>query len=187
MIVAPEVLMRTSVVNEVGGQQPLAHTHDMEMWFRISAFSDVAYVHGADQAWHRQHALSLSRNFDLYQDLVERRAAFETLFAGKAGEIAEAARLKADALNAIAGQVLDVASREIDCGHVDKERVAKLISLARAIVPKLEKVRGWSGFEQRIAIGPRQTAWHPRFLIDRITRRVLDTHRWRKWHRSGVF
>ena len=115
--------MRTSVVNEVGGQQPLAHTHDMEMWFRMSAFSEVAYIHGVDQAWHRKHALSLSRKFDLYQDLIERRAAFEILFAGKAGQITEAERLKADALNAIAEQALEFASREIDSGRGDRELV----------------------------------------------------------------
>src|SRR5207248_4875057 len=31
VISSPEVLMRKSVVDIVGGQQPLAHTHDMEM------------------------------------------------------------------------------------------------------------------------------------------------------------
>ena len=59
VITSPEVLMRTSVVQRVGGQQPLMHTHDMEMWLRISAFADVARVNGPDQAWHRDHPDSL--------------------------------------------------------------------------------------------------------------------------------
>ena len=53
VITSPEVVVRTSVIRRVGGQQPLAHTHDMEMWMRISAFSDVGRVDGPDQAWHR--------------------------------------------------------------------------------------------------------------------------------------
>ena len=36
--------MRTSVVREVGGQRDLAHTHDMEMWFRLARAADVGYV-----------------------------------------------------------------------------------------------------------------------------------------------
>src|SRR5664279_5125758 len=60
VITSPEVLMRASVVARVGGQRDLAHTHDMEMWFRIAAFSDVVYILGADQAWHRVHEQSLS-------------------------------------------------------------------------------------------------------------------------------
>ena len=48
VITSPEVLMRSSVVERVGGQKYLDHTHDMEMWLRLSAYSDVAYIHGAD-------------------------------------------------------------------------------------------------------------------------------------------
>ena len=79
VITSPEVLMRTSVVQRVGGQQPLMYTHDMEMWLRISAFADVARVNGPDQAWHRDHPDSLSaRLVDELKDLHERRAAFGT-------------------------------------------------------------------------------------------------------------
>ena len=42
--------MRRSVVDHVGGQKQLAHTHDMEMWLRIAAHSDIGYVSGSDQA-----------------------------------------------------------------------------------------------------------------------------------------
>ena len=187
VIKSPTVLMRTSVVNEVGGQQPLAHTHDMEMWLRMSAFSDVAYIHGVDQALVRAHALSLSRRFDTYRDLIERRAAFEILFVGKAGQLKEAKRLKADALNAIAEQALEFASREIDSGRNNWELVDELISLARATVPNAERVRGWSGLERRIVFGPLRATRHPRVFLDQIIRQWQATLRWRRWHRSGVF
>ena len=57
---SPEAFMRMSVVDLVGGQRSLAHTHDMEMWMRLAACSDVGYVAGIDQAWHREHLASLS-------------------------------------------------------------------------------------------------------------------------------
>ena len=53
--------MRRSIIDRIGGQRPLAHTHDMEMWLRIAAYADVAYVNGAYEAWHREHAASLSK------------------------------------------------------------------------------------------------------------------------------
>ena len=75
--------MRRSVVDKIGGQKHLTHTHDLEMWLRMSAFCDVAYIHGADQAWHREHAQSLSAQYNGIRDLTERRDAFDALFVGR--------------------------------------------------------------------------------------------------------
>jgi len=80
-ITSPEVLMRASVVSQIGGQRDLAHTHDMEMWFRIARHSDVGHLSGCDQAWHREHDASLSaRSVDVMTDLQERADAFRVLF-----------------------------------------------------------------------------------------------------------
>ncbi len=80
-ITSPEVLMRASVVARVGGQRDLAHTHDMEMWFRMARHADVGHLIGCDQAWHREHGQSLSaRSVDLMTDLEERSEAFRMLF-----------------------------------------------------------------------------------------------------------
>ncbi|MFE6735661.1 glycosyltransferase family 2 protein [Microbacterium sp. NPDC057650] len=102
-ITSPEVLMRRSVVDEVGGQRDLAHTHDMEMWFRIARASDVGHLSGCDQAWHREHGDSLSaREVDVMTDLEEREAAFRTLF--EASPHAEDARLWRIARTALAAE-----------------------------------------------------------------------------------
>jgi hypothetical protein len=187
VITSPEVVMRTSVVNEVGGQEPLSHTHDMEMWFRLSAFADVAYIHGADQAWHREHGKGISRNVDSYRDLVERRDAFRVLFEGPASWIPEAGRLSALSMETIAAQAIDSASHEYDRGRANPELVDKLIEIARSAVPNVETVRGWSGLKRRMAIGSPRTARHPRFFLDRVLRRLLSMCRWHRWHRTGVF
>jgi hypothetical protein len=179
--------MRTSVVDNLGGQEPLSHTHDMEMWFRLSAFSDVAYIHGADQAWHREHAKGISRRVDSYRDLVERRDAFRVLFEGPAGRIPEAGALRAVSMETIAGQAIDAACHEYDRGRANPELVEKLIDVARSAVPNVEVMRGWSALKRRMAIGSPRTARHPRFVFDRVLRRLLSMFRWYRWHRTGVF
>ncbi|PQZ91085.1 glycosyl transferase [Arthrobacter sp. MYb227] len=132
VITSPEVVMRKSVVDMVGGQMPLAHTHDMEMWFRISAFSDVAYVRGCDQAWHREHALSLStRLVDILTDLEERRAAFDMLFSGIAATESWVPKLQVLAAEALDSASLSLASHELDLGAPNRGLLDSLLKEAR--------------------------------------------------------
>ncbi len=186
VITSPEVLMRRCVVDQVGGQMPLAHTHDMEMWLRMSAFSDVAYIKGADQAWHREHNQSLSaREVDGFRDLLERRAAFETLFAGSAGALPESAALRSAATRALASHSIEVAKRRYDHVKVDRDLVAALRDFARELVPDVERIPGWRGLDRRAAIGPGPAARHPVFFLERVARGLRDAWRRRRWHRAG--
>ncbi|MGN6551976.1 MAG: glycosyltransferase family 2 protein, partial [Pararhizobium sp.] len=186
VITSPEVLMRRSVVDDVGGQMPLAHTHDMEMWLRLAAFSDVAYIHGADQAWHREHPQSLSaRKVDTFRDLVERTKAFDTLFHGRAGRMPQAASLHEAAKAALAAQAVEAAIRRYDHGIPDAGDVEALRDLARSLVADTEAVPGWSGLERRIAMGAARARLHPPYLAQRILRRMRSRYSWWKWHRTG--
>ncbi len=185
-ITSPEVLMRRCVVDGVGGQMPLAHTHDMEMWLRIAAFADVAYVHGADQAWHREHPQSLSaREVDSFRDLAERRDAFDTLFHGKAGGIAQAASLHAAARAALAAQAVELAVRQYDRGRPDRGEIGRLREMARSLAPDVEAVPGWAGLERRIAMGAARARHHPAHIAERVARGLRFRYsRW-KWRRTG--
>jgi glycosyltransferase involved in cell wall biosynthesis len=187
VITSPEVLMRKSVVDNVGGQQTLAHTHDMEMWLRISAFSDVAYIHGVDQAWHRDHAESLSaREVYGFRDLIERRDAFRTLFSGIAGEIAEADELLRCSMRAIAAYALEAAVHAYSKG-ANCEQVESYKEIARTAVEDVETLPGWLAVQKWTAISPQQVANHPIFFLRRAHRKLRSTMAWRRWHRSGVF
>lgn len=187
VITSPEVLMRRSVVDRVGGQNALAHTHDMEMWLRMSAFCDVAYIHGVDQAWHREHEDSLSaRHVDPLRDLLERRDAFEVLFAGPAGELPEARRLRAAAMRALATDAVELVSRQYDHVEADAELVARLRGIAAELVPEVETLRGWAGMEKRIAMGARRASLHPLFFAERVLRGLAVRYRRRRWHRAGI-
>ncbi len=180
--------MRKTVVDQVGGQQQLDHTHDMEMWLRMAAFSDVAYIHGADQAWHREHASSLSaRKVDSLRDLQERVAAFDVLFAGAAGGIDGAREMRAAAMEAIAAQAVTYATREYDHGRDSTELVSDLIDTARAAVPDVERVTGWKGLERRMKMGARRAGLHPQSVVARGRRRLQEKLSKRRWHRTGEF
>lgn len=188
VITSPEVLMRSAVVQKVGGQQPLAHTHDMEMWLRLAAYSDVAYIHGADQAWHRDHAESLSaRAVDSYRDLVERYRAFDTLFARVGDDIPGATALRKDAMIAIAASAIVLAARCYEHGAAKATEAAQFIAFARAITPDISTVPGWRGLQRRITIGPERTVRDPLVVLDRIRRRFASQRSWRRWHREGIF
>jgi hypothetical protein len=166
----------------------LDHTHDMEMWLRLSAYADVAYIHGADQAWHREHANSLSaRKVDTYLDLVERQKAFDMLFSGVGNDIAEAAIYRSAAMRAIAAQAVEFACRELDHGRNDYAVIKAFIDLAHSAVPSVEALPGWRGLKRRMAQGANRTAWHPGSILARVYRRWRRVLRKQRWHRTGVF
>lgn len=177
--------MRKSVVDEVGGQQPLAHTHDMEMWLRIAAFSDVAYLRGCDQAWHREHEKSLSaRKVDSLVDLDERRAAFDTLFAGIAARIPGIEVLRAAADRALDRESIAVARHEADRGSVTAEHLDLFLDTVRSTSAEtqaeIQAVRGRA--DRPIRPGERLGArWR------RLAHRVRYERSFRKWHRRGEF
>lgn len=177
--------MRMSAVDEVGGQQPLAHTHDMEMWLRLAAFSDVAYLRGCDQAWHRDHDESLSaKKVDAVVDLRERRLAFDMLFSGIARHTPKARELHLSADRALDRQSIAAARRAADLGpvsieHLD-EYLAQVRSSSATTRARVDAVRRSAGR----AMGPAQSvgaAWR------RLTHKVHYERSFRTWHRRGEF
>lgn len=187
VITSPEVLMRRRVVDEVGGQAPLAHTHDMEMWLRMAAFSDVGHIEGADQAWHRDHAASLSaREVDPLVDLLGRRDAFEVLFSGKASTIPEARSLLAEAHLAIAREALDAGCHAFDRGRAHEAYISALIDLAMNVDPAVTTSAGWRALERRQRLGQGSVSRRPWYVFRAIQRRLKGEWRYLHWSRNGV-
>ncbi|WP_152545422.1 glycosyltransferase family 2 protein [Microbacterium sp. CH12i] len=187
VITSPEVVMRRSVVDVVGGQRDLAHTHDMEMWLRISAHADVAYVLGADQAWHRDHAGSLSmKAADPLVILGEIRDAFDVLFEGESESIADAQRLHKSARRAVAEDALVYAQRRLDKGLVD-ERVHGLREFAVECSPDVRSSPLWTRQQRQIEHPSGGSVQRLRGLPRRLLRRRDDVARRRRWHCTGVY
>lgn len=179
--------MRRSVVEEIGYQAPLRHTPDMEFWFRLSAFSDVAYIHGADQAWHREHLGSMSaQEVNGVLDLGERLEAFEALFGGVAGSIPGSAGLLSEARRALVSEALYTAALEVDRGLPHPELVTAYREFAKAAEPGIEGSKEWARLTARLnsnSANPRQVI----SLARRVRGRLRSELNWYRWHRNGVF
>lgn len=187
-ITSPEVVMRRSVVDVTGGQRPLTHAHDMEMWLRLSAYCDVAYVRGSDQAWHREHAGSLSTTAEKpIVILGEIREVFDTLFDDVGRIVQHGDRLRVAAHRAVAMEALDQVRRTLDRGRPDTD-AALLLEFAAECSPAIRSSHEWKRTAKRI-----DAAHRPRFVvvavgaIPRLRRRLRSRRRYARWTRTGEY
>lgn len=180
VITSPEVMLRRSVLTQVGGMRPLAHTHDMELWLRMAAHADVVYLKGADQAWHREHPGSLSAQAaDPLVILADHKLAFDALFDALGPEFEP---LRAVARHRIAQDALVQARRLVDRGQHDPA-VARLTAFAVRCDPDLTS-----------AEAARRVGWGQASWLVRATGLTRRAGRWagfqvrrQRWHRSGVY
>lgn len=185
VITSPEVVVRRRVLEEIGGQRDLAHTHDMELWLRIAAHADVAYLEGCDQAWHREHPGSLSSSAqEPAVFLREVHAAFETLCDGVKG----AEHLRRAARRAVALAALGYARRDLDRGVVTAA-AEDLRALAYDLHPAIGRTAEGRGFEaarRRASTWPSAAARAVGLVPRAVRRRRVDA-RWERWRRTGVY
>lgn len=178
-ITSPEVLMRASVVDRVGGQRELAHTHDMEMWFRLARDSDIGWIGGCDQALHRDHPDSLSaRLVDGMTDIRQRADAFQILFEDGMGDVAENARLLHLARTALANEALSRMVSAYAKGRGGTPETDAYLSFARGLDVDLSALRAAASFARAERLGPIRARRSPRLIywaaLYRLTRE-LDT------------
>ncbi|GGH49055.1 hypothetical protein GCM10010921_26980 [Microbacterium album] len=185
VITSPEVVVRRSILAAIGGQRDLAHTHDMELWLRIAAHADVAYVAGCDQAWHREHPDSLStRAQEPRVFLREVRAGFDML----CDALGEGERLRRRARRAVALAALRHGRRDIDRARLTRE-AEELLAFAVETFPWVLATPEGRRFE---AARRRAHGW-PRLLAiaagaaPRLLRRLQVRVRLARWHRTGVY
>lgn len=183
VITSPEAMMRRAVVDVVGGQRQLAHTHDMEMWLRIAAHADVAYIRGVDQAWHREHPGSLSSHAENpIVILADIRDAFEVLFEYLGPNYPEIGELRRSARAAVARQAWEQARRTLDRGQKTPEAEA-LVAFARECAPSsAERFRIVTSPAPCVSIVRR--SWG---VVARARRRSREMIRKFRWRRTGVY
>jgi hypothetical protein len=190
-ISSPEVVVRASVQRAVGGYDPACtHSSDLNMWLRIAAVADVAYVRGAPQARYRVHAGSMLRSaHNPILDLRERCAAFERFFAVCGSQLPDAERLRTLATRALARQALWRASRAYDRDLVSGEGalpVEELIEFALAVSPEARDLREWHGLRLRRRIGAGRSGWFPPFLVTGAAHRARTHLNLRRHARRGI-
>lgn len=150
-ITTPEAMLRMSVVRNVGPLDTrLLFAQDMELWCRVAAVAAVGRVNGADQALHRDHALSMSATdgSPAILDLEERRQVFSSVFESTGATLPNSAALHAVASRTLAAESMDYAERALDGG--DQEMAKRFIEYARETDPTLLKRRGQASVIRRV-------------------------------------
>jgi glycosyltransferase involved in cell wall biosynthesis len=194
-ISSPEVVVRTAVQRQVGGYDAACrHASDLNMWLRIAAVSDVAYVRGAAQALYRVDGDGMLRGMlsgadGPVVDLRERRAAFERFFAVAGDRPADVSRLRATVTRVLARQALWQASRAYDRGDVGRAGappVDDLVAFALETYPGARRLREWWGLRLRERIGSGRSLWFAPFLATGAAHRLRSYASGLRRRLSGV-
>ncbi|HYM54605.1 MAG TPA: glycosyltransferase family A protein [Solirubrobacteraceae bacterium] len=186
-ISSPEVVVRNSVQQAVGGYDPACqHTSDLNMWLRIAAVADIAYVRGVPQAIYRVHANSMLRTKGgPLVALGERRAAFERFFASCASTLDQPERLQAAVGRALARQALWKASRAVDRG-IEPSLVEELTAFALDVCPDTRRLREWHGLRLRQRIGAGRSLSFPPFIATGAAHRLRYHASQMLWRQRGI-
>lgn len=190
-ISSPEVVVRTSVQRAVGGYDPVCHhASDLNMWLRIAAEADIAYIRGVPQAIYRIHADSMLRSANSPMvDLQERRRAWESFFDTCADSLQDGGKLRQMATAAMARQALWQASRAIDRNLLsgrDALPFDQLVSFALDVHPEARRLREWHGLRLRRRLGAGRSRFFPFFLATGAAHRLRGHVNRVRWERTGV-
>ncbi|UOE42758.1 glycosyltransferase family 2 protein [Agromyces larvae] len=183
-ISSPEAVVRTSVQHAVGGYDAdFPHTHDLEMWLRIAAISDVGHINGPDQAFHRDHGSNLSGAFTGARDLEERFRAYSR-FLDVSAETVDVASLRPVLIDRAAEEAMALGLEAAAVRPPDADAVTEAQRLAQRIDPGIANRPGWRELEAaRKGALARATM---RERLRKVQRRIDDRRRWWRWRLIGA-
>jgi len=189
VISSPEVVVRGDIQRTVGGYRPeLPHAGDLEMWLRIAAVSNIAYVRGVPQAYYRVHATSMLRtNYgNKLVDLQQRKAAFDAFFQRHQHIVEGIDRLNDLANRALAREALWEACRAYDRNQVEETGADELVRFAMVAYPAAASLPEYGGLRRRQYLGPILCKRTQLFALPAIGRRIYGMLRYERWKRQGV-
>jgi hypothetical protein len=187
VISSPEVVVRTSVQQKIGGYRAdLPHTADAEMWMRFAAHSDVAYIKGADQALYRIHGTQMSTTRVPYVDLVTRKAAYDAVFETCSERIPDAERLQERAHRKMAKQALWRACRAYERRRTGETPLDELVEFAEATYPRTARLSEYWGLRWRELVGPKVCPYLQPLILSAVHRRLRGELWLRRWVRQGI-
>jgi GT2 family glycosyltransferase len=183
----PTAIVRTSVQRSVGGYRAdLPHSGDMEMWLRLAAHSDVAYVRGADQAYYRIHKTNMTVQRVPIIDLEQRKAAFDAFF-DKCGQlIPDVDQLRQQADRKMAKEALWLACSAYHRRRIETTPVDELVDFARSTYAGFKNLPEYWGLQWRQRVGPNVSSYLQPIMISAMVRRVRGWLWWRVWKLRGI-
>jgi glycosyltransferase involved in cell wall biosynthesis len=188
VITSPEVVVRGSVQRLVGGYRPeLPHAGDLEMWMRIAAVSDVAYIR-VPQAFYRVHPGSMMRTVyrESLIDLQQRRAVFDAFFELHRSVVPNADRLHKDVLRTLAREALWDACRGYDRDQLEVFNADELESFALSTYPAATSLPEYAALRRRRLLGSKFCNRTQIFAGPAILKKMGRWAMKRRWQRSGV-
>jgi glycosyltransferase involved in cell wall biosynthesis len=187
VVSGPTVVVRTELQQRVGGYRgDLPHTADVEMWMRLAAHADVAFVRDCDQAYYRIHGSQMSVERVPLVDLRQRKSAYDALFATEGDRIDDAPALRRRADRAMAKEALWRACRAHERGRTDSVPVDDLEAFALASYDGATRLPEYWGLRWRRRAGPRAASLLQPLMLSAVHRKVRKTLWWRRWARHGV-
>lgn len=187
VISSPEVVVRTSVQQRIGGYLPeLPHTGDAEMWMRFALHSDVAYIKGVDQAYYRIHASQMTQERIPLVDLRQRKAAYDALFEAHGHLMPDAEALRRRAGRSMSREALWRACRAYERRRMDSTPVDELSAFARETYAGYTRLPEYWGLRWRELVGPRVAPYLQPLILSAVLRRVRTVLWFRRWARQGV-
>jgi glycosyltransferase involved in cell wall biosynthesis len=187
VVSGPTVVVRTSVHHEVGGYLPeLPHTADFELWLRLAAHADVAYLKGVDQAIYRIHGAQMTVERPPLVDLQQRKEAFDAVFEAHGGRVPDAARLRRIASRKLAKEALWRACRAYERRKMDSVPIDDLYAFARAAYPGYERLPEYWGLRWRRRVGPKAAPYLQPLILSAVHRKIRTMLVWRRLTREGI-
>jgi glycosyltransferase involved in cell wall biosynthesis len=187
VVSSPEVVVRTSLQQQIGGYRPdLPHTADVEMWMRFAAHSDVAFIKGVDQAYYRIHDSQMTVDRVPLVDLIQRRAAYDALFEEFSDRIPGGARLTARTHRRLAKEALWLACRAYERRRMETTPIDELVDFATSTYPHAQRLPEYWGLRWRQKVGPEVCPYLQPIMLSAVHRRVRNILWWRRWARQGI-
>jgi len=188
VISSPEVVVRGSVQRAVGGYRPeLPHAGDLEMWLRVAAVSNIAYVRRVPQAFYRVHSVSMYRTkyASSLADLQQRKAAFDAFFHCYQHR-SEVSRLQDLAHRALAREALWDACRAYDRNEVEEAAAPALAEFALNTYHEATSLPEHAALGRRQRLGPVLCNRTQLFAAPAAVRRVRKWYLQQRWRRTGI-
>ena len=187
---APEMVVRRSVLDQVGGFEPRCpHTSDLNLWLRLATVTDAAYLPGPAQALYRVHGRMHSGNFPYFSpmDLEQRWAGFSTFLETVTDD---SLRFRWETLiRTWLGAEARYAATRMFVAEDQPSRVAdveRLQRFAARVDPAGGSLGEDLGWRLRNALGPVRSRWFPGFLPRALAHRYAHERSERRRDRIGV-
>jgi glycosyltransferase involved in cell wall biosynthesis len=188
VISSPEVVVRGSIQRSVGGYRPeLPHAGDLEMWLRIAAVSNIAYVRRVPQAFYRVHSASMLRTkyLNSLRDLNQRKAVFDMFF-DEHPSIVDGTKLREMANRALAREALWDACRAYDRNDVEKVRAREFVDFALSTYAAATSLPEYAALLRRRRLGPVICNRTQLFAASALFRRAQRWVAKQRWQRRGI-